>query len=78
MSCKDEPKDESDLVNRNEEVHKLHLINDGQGWIVGIYDTDNLFVKLLPHGEPKPYTTEKTAREAALLLQEIDPQYKLD
>ena len=78
MSCKDEPKDESDLVNRNEEVHKLHLINDGQGWVVGIYDADSHFVKLLPHGEPVPYSNENTARQAAQLLQEINPQYKLD
>lgn len=77
MSCKDEPKDDSDL-EKSKVVHKLQLINEGQGWIVGIYGSDNLFVKLLPHGEPKPYISEKTAREAALLLQEINPQYKLD
>ena len=58
MSCKDEPKDDSDL-EKSKVVHKLQLINEGQGWIVGIYGSDNLFVKLLPHGEPKPYISEK-------------------
>ena len=53
MSCKEEPKDESDL-EKSKDVQKLHLFNDGQGWVVGIYDANNQ------------------------LLQEINPQYKLD
>ena len=54
---------------------KLELLQVAHGWIVGTRREDSTFVKLLPHGEVAPYTTEQAASAAAKIWQDIRPEY---
>ena len=53
----------------------LQVVKDGHGWVVGTFDDDQKFEKLLPHGEVNPYTSENAAQEAARIWVTLRPEF---